>query len=73
MDFRLTEEQLMLQKTVREFAQKEVKPVAAELDQRPNPVDRFPWDLWKKAHAMGLLALPLSPKWGGGELIALLR
>jgi alkylation response protein AidB-like acyl-CoA dehydrogenase len=66
MDFRLTEEQLLLQKTIRDFAQKEVKPVAAELDKRPNPVDRFPWDLWKKAHAMGLLTLPLSPKWGGG-------
>jgi len=65
MDFRLTEEQLMLKATVREFAQKEVKPVAAELDRRPNPLDRFPWDLWKKAHAMGLLALPLSQKWGG--------
>ncbi len=66
MDLRLSEEQLMLQATAREFAQKELKPAAAELDKRVDPKDRFPMDLWRKAHRMGLLALPLSPKWGGG-------
>lgn len=66
MDLRLSEEQLMLQATVREFAQKEVKPAAAEYDSRVDPRDRFPWDLWKKAHDMGLLALPISREWGGG-------
>jgi len=66
MDFRLSEEQLMMQEMVRTFAQKEIKPVAAEYDRRVDPKDCFPWELWKKAHALGLLTLPLSPKWGGG-------
>jgi len=67
MDFRLTEEQLLIQRTVRDFAQKEIKPVAAAYDSAANPIDRFPWDLWKKAHKLGLLQLPLDQKWGGAS------
>ncbi|MCK4454906.1 MAG: acyl-CoA dehydrogenase family protein, partial [Thermoplasmata archaeon] len=32
MDFTLTEEQMMLRKMVHDFAEKELKPVAAEID-----------------------------------------
>jgi len=65
MDFRLNEEQLMMQKTARDFAQKEIKPVAAYYDSRPDPKDRFPWELWKKLHNLGFLQLPIDPEWGG--------
>jgi alkylation response protein AidB-like acyl-CoA dehydrogenase len=61
MDFVLNEEQLMMQKFVREFAEKEVAPVAAELDEK----ETFPHDLIKKMGAMGLFGLPFSEEYGG--------
>jgi alkylation response protein AidB-like acyl-CoA dehydrogenase len=41
----LTEEQQLLRKSVREFAESEVRPLAKELDER----GRFPRELFKKA------------------------
>ena len=41
MDFNLNEQEKMLQRTAREFADKSVQPRAAEIDQS----DRFPFDL----------------------------
>ena len=38
MDFKLSKEQLMLQKMYREFAENEVKPIAADVDEE----ERFP-------------------------------
>lgn len=66
VDFSLTEEQKRLQKIAREFAEKEVRPVVAELDDRADPRERFPWDLVKKASALGFRTLPIPKKWGGG-------
>ena len=48
MNLQLTEEQLLLQKSVREFAESEVKPCARELDES----GRFPRDLFRKAAEM---------------------
>ena len=45
MDLELTEEQKLLQKSVREFAESEVKPMAKELDE----TGRFPKELFRKA------------------------
>lgn len=39
MDFHLTKEQLLVRKMYREFAENEVKPLAAEIDEE----ERFPW------------------------------
>ena len=65
MDFRLTEEQEMTRDMVREFAQNEVKPVAWELDHKHDPKDCIPWDLIKKASALGLRTAAIPEKWGG--------
>ena len=50
MDLELTEEQKLLQKSVREFAESEVRPLAKELDE----TGHFPCALFKKAAGLGL-------------------
>ena len=60
--FMLKEEHLMLQKMVRDFADKEVAPKAAEIDE----TCRFPIETFEKLAAMELLGLPISSQYGGG-------
>ena len=55
MDFSLTEEQVELQRWAHEFAEKEVRPVAAEYDES----EEFPWPVVKKAAEAGLYSLDL--------------
>lgn len=62
IDFSLTDEQKALQELARDFAQKEVAPVATELDR----TGTFPHDLLKKAHKLGLLNLTIEETYGGG-------
>jgi alkylation response protein AidB-like acyl-CoA dehydrogenase len=50
VDFTLTEEQLELKKWAHEFAEKEIRPVAAEYDE----TEEFPWPVIKKAAEVGL-------------------
>jgi len=66
IDFRLTDEQVRWQKIAREFAEKEIRPVVAELDSREDPKDRFAWDLITKASKLGFRTLSVPKKWGGG-------
>jgi len=66
MDFRLTEEQLMMRSMTREFAQNEVKPKSLELDAKTDPKECIPWDLIKKASQLGLRTLSIPEKFGGG-------
>ncbi|HXM94588.1 MAG TPA: acyl-CoA dehydrogenase [Candidatus Dormibacteraeota bacterium] len=61
MNFELTEEQLLLQKSVREFAESEVKPFAKELDE----TGRFPRDIFNKAAELGLTGVALPECEGG--------
>ena len=61
MDFSLTEEQLMFQKMVRDFAAKEIEPVAAEYDER----EEFPWDNWRKMAELGLTGITIAEEYGG--------
>ena len=61
MNLQLTEEQLLLQKTVREFAESEVKPRARELDE----TGHFPRDLFAKAAELGLTGIALPESDGG--------
>lgn len=61
MNFDLTDEQRMLRDMVREFAEKEIKPRAAEIDR----TDEFPWDLWRRMADLGLLGMSLPPEYGG--------
>jgi butyryl-CoA dehydrogenase len=61
MNLELTEEQKLLQKTVREFAESEVKPLAKELDE----TGRFPRETFKKAAQLGLTGIALPENEGG--------
>ncbi|HWW18868.1 MAG TPA: acyl-CoA dehydrogenase [Candidatus Saccharimonadales bacterium] len=61
MNLELTEEQKLLQKTVREFSESEVKPLAKELDE----TGRFPRDTFKKAAELGLTGIAFPEAEGG--------
>ena len=50
VSFALTEDQQMLQKMARDFAQKEIMPVAEEHDHHA----KFPMDIFKKAWELGI-------------------
>ncbi len=64
MDFALSEEHRFIQATVREFAAKEILPVAADLDHHP----RFPAELIARAASLGLLGLAVPEEYGGAGL-----
>jgi alkylation response protein AidB-like acyl-CoA dehydrogenase len=69
IDFSLTEEQLLLQKTARDFANKEIKSLAIELDKNPEPVAaQIPFELYKKAGKLGFSKMTLPEEYGGPEL-----
>lgn len=61
MDFALTEEQLLLRRTVREFAEKEIAPFAEELDE----TEEFHYDLVPKIAELGIFGLIFPEKYGG--------
>jgi alkylation response protein AidB-like acyl-CoA dehydrogenase len=61
MDFALSEEHRMLQRMVREFAEREIAPRAEEIDA----TDEFPHDLFCRMGEVGLLGLPFPPQYGG--------
>jgi acyl-CoA dehydrogenase len=64
MDFTLTDEQQSLQRLAREFAQKEIAPVAAQYDEKAE----FPWPVVQKAYDLGLVNLNIPAEYGGGGL-----
>jgi alkylation response protein AidB-like acyl-CoA dehydrogenase len=64
MSFRLTKEQLDIQKAAREFAEGEIRPVARELDSQ----ERFDDRIWKRAADLGFLAVFVEEKHGGLEM-----
>jgi len=71
IDFELSEEQRKWQTLAREFAEKEVKPIAAERDRLPDPGDCFQWDIVEKLSKAGLRTLTLDKKYGGPGLDSL--
>ena len=54
MDFKLTSEQLELQKVARDFAQKELTALADEMEESANPV---PKEILKKIGELGFLGI----------------
>lgn len=62
MDFDLTPEQLALRQLARDFAQKEIAPVAAEYDER----EEFPLPVFQKLGEVGILGMAFPTEYGGG-------
>ncbi len=62
MDFKLTTEQLELQKVSRDFAQKELTALADEMEESANPV---PKDVLKKIGELGFLGINTPTEYGG--------
>jgi alkylation response protein AidB-like acyl-CoA dehydrogenase len=61
MNYELSEEQELLRRTVREFAQTRVGPLAEELDRE----SRFPYELVAEMGELGLMGIPISEEYGG--------
>ena len=64
MDFDLTREQEMIRREVRAFAEKEIAPVAAELDDK----ERFSPELTRKMGEIGLFGMIVSETYDGQDL-----
>lgn len=62
LNFDLTEEQQMIRKMIKEFADEEVAPGAIARDQSKE----FPVEVFKKLSKMGMMGLPFSTEYGGG-------
>ena len=62
MDFRLTEEQELIRANMREFAEKYVEPIAAEIDE----ASRYPAEIMSKLAEMGWMGIPYPQEYGGG-------
>lgn len=61
MDFMLTEQQKMMKKLFKEFAENEVKPIAGEIDEE----ERFPKETVKKMVDCKMMGIPFSREVGG--------
>lgn len=61
MNFNLTPTQSLFRQMIREFAEKEVKPLAAEIDEQ----ERFPEESVRKMAELGLFGIPLPVEYGG--------
>jgi butyryl-CoA dehydrogenase len=61
MDFDLTEEQQMIQDTIRKFADEKIAPVAAENDKKAE----VPRDIFNKLAGLGFMGTPIPEEYGG--------
>src|SRR5689334_23896342 len=64
MDFRFTEDQVLLRRRVREFAETEIRPHVREWDE----TQHFPTELLPKLAALGLLGIQFPEEYGGAAL-----
>lgn len=64
MDFKLTEDQQFIRKTARDFAEKVIKPTAAERDEHRI----FPTEIVKQMGEMGFMGVAIDEKYGGSGL-----
>jgi butyryl-CoA dehydrogenase len=61
MNFSLTKEQSLFMLMIKEFAEKEVQPLAAEIDEE----ERFPIETVRKMAKIGLMGIPFPVEYGG--------
>ncbi len=68
MDFRITKEQILLQQLYKEFTEREVQPIAAEIDEE----ERFPEETVKKMQQNGMMGIqfPKTYDGAGGDNLA---
>lgn len=64
MNFQLTEEQLMIQESAKDFAQNEIAPSAVQRDKTAE----FPHDIVKKLGELGFMGMMVPPEFGGAGL-----
>src|SRR5438132_2533633 len=62
MNFDLSDDHQLIQKTVRDFARNEVAPVAEELDRTKS----FPYEIVRQLGELGLMGIPFPEEYGGG-------
>src|SRR3954465_12554639 len=67
MDFRLTEEQELLRRTVREFAETEIRPHVREWDREQH----FPAELIPTLASLGLMGIQFPEEYGGAAMSAI--
>jgi alkylation response protein AidB-like acyl-CoA dehydrogenase len=67
MNFEFTEDQLMIQEAARDFAQREIAPVAAQFDES----GEFPEETIRKAGELGLMGIEVPEEYGGAGLDAI--
>ena len=61
MDFRLTEDQEMLRNMFRDFAKKEIEPIAERMDQK----EEYPFESVKKLGELGIMGITIDEEYGG--------
>lgn len=64
MDFDLTSNQKLFKKTIREFCEKNLKPLAEKIDKE----EYFPKDLYKQMGQMGLMGMTVPQQYGGSGI-----
>ncbi|WP_053361094.1 acyl-CoA dehydrogenase [Bacillus sp. FJAT-27251] len=63
MNLRFTEEQQMMRRMVRDFAEKEIAPFVEEMED-----GKFPREIVRKMGELGLMGIPIPEKYGGSEM-----
>ena len=61
MDFSISKKEILFRQMLREFTEKEVKPLAAEIDE----LERFPLETVEKMGKLGIMGIPIPIEYGG--------
>lgn len=64
MNFKLTSEQKMIQKEVRDFTQKEIEPISSEIEE----IGEYPKEIMQNIAGLGLTGLTVSEEFGGSKM-----